>query len=163
MTTTPGPVSAKLKKCEEALRTAGLAFPETHEDFPWGHRALKVKKKAFVFMALDGSGLSLSVKLPQSGLVALSLPFASPTGYGLGKSGWVSASFTRADDVPVEMLTRWIEESYRAVAPKTLVKQLDAGPAGAPPAKAAVKTAARETKAAPKKAPARRKPAVRAR
>jgi hypothetical protein len=28
-------------------------------------------------------------------------------------------------DAPVEMLTAWVEESYRAVAPRTLVKALD--------------------------------------
>ena len=29
------------------------------------------------------------------------------------------------DEVPVDLLEEWIDESYRAVAPKTLVKQLD--------------------------------------
>jgi hypothetical protein len=40
----------KLTKSEGALREFALKFPETHEDFPWGHRALKVKGKVFVFM-----------------------------------------------------------------------------------------------------------------
>jgi hypothetical protein len=57
--------------------------------------------------------------------MALSLPFASPTGYGLGKSGWVTARFTARDKPPVEMLRKWIDESYRAVAPKELVQALD--------------------------------------
>lgn len=35
---------------EAALRELGLSFPETTEDFPWGHRTLKVRGKAFVFM-----------------------------------------------------------------------------------------------------------------
>jgi hypothetical protein len=30
------------------------------------------------------------------------------------------------DDAPVDLLLDWIEESYRTIAPKTLVKQLDA-------------------------------------
>jgi predicted DNA-binding protein (MmcQ/YjbR family) len=29
-------------------------------------------------------------------------------------------------DAPLEMLTEWIEESYRAVAPKALLRDLDA-------------------------------------
>ena len=37
-----------------------------------------------------GQPLGISCKLPQSGEAALMLPFAKPTGYGLGKSGWVS-------------------------------------------------------------------------
>ena len=73
----------------------------------------------------DEGDLGLSVKLPQSGMLALSLPFASPTGYGLGKAGWVSASFGARERIPLDLLRAWIDESYRAVAPKKLVKQLD--------------------------------------
>ena len=128
---------------EERLRRHALSFPETTEDFPWGHRALKVKGKAFVFMAREGRGLSLSVKLPESRHVALMLPFTEPTGYGLGKSGWVSAAFDGRKAPPLETLEMWIEESYRAVAPKKLVKSLDGAPA--PAAKAPKKrTAARQ-------------------
>ena len=72
-------------------------------------------------------------KLPLSGRVALTFPFASPTGYGLGKSGWVSARFGDADDIPLRMLEEWIDESFRAVAPKKVVARLDAaGADGAP-------------------------------
>jgi hypothetical protein len=52
------------------------------------------------------SQLSLSTKLPQSSEVALLLPFATPTGYGLARSGWVTAAFGPQDDVPVDMLTQ---------------------------------------------------------
>jgi hypothetical protein len=38
---------------EAALRALALAYPESHEDFPWGHRAIKVRGKAFVFMSKD--------------------------------------------------------------------------------------------------------------
>jgi predicted DNA-binding protein (MmcQ/YjbR family) len=115
-----GKPSAKTAKAEAVLKKAALAYPETHEDFPWGESAMKVKGKAFLFMRADENGLSLSVKLPASGDAALLLPFAEPTGYGLGKSGWVSARFGPKDDVPVEMLLEWLDESYRAVAPKKL-------------------------------------------
>ena len=73
----------------------------------------------------EGLPAILSVKLPESGKAALRLPFASPTEYGLGKSGWVTARFTAKDKPPVEMLRKWIDESYRAVAPKELIKALD--------------------------------------
>jgi hypothetical protein len=38
----------------------------------------------------------------------------------------VTARFSGADEVPVDLLRLWIEESYRAIAPKKLVAALDA-------------------------------------
>jgi predicted DNA-binding protein (MmcQ/YjbR family) len=93
---------------------------------PWGHHAIKVKGKAFVFLAADAETFSLSTKLPSSAGVALKLPFASPTEYGLGRSGWVTARFPRAARVPIDLLKLWLDESYRALAPKRLVAQLAA-------------------------------------
>lgn len=113
-------------KIEEALRAHALAYPETTEEFPWGHRAIKVRGKSFVFLVLDDEGLSLSVKLPQSRDLAVDLPFAEPTGYGMGKSGWVTARFAPGADVPVDLLKGWLDESFRAIAPKKLVKQVTA-------------------------------------
>ena len=55
---------------------------------------------------------------------ALSFPFASPTEYGLAKSGWVTARFAAKVNVPIELLAQWIDESYRAIAPKKLVASL---------------------------------------
>ena len=147
---------------ELALRDFALAYPGTHEDFPWGHRALKVKGKAFVFMGSEDGGLGLSVKLPHSNAAALMMPFATPTGYGLGKSGWVSASFPKGQQPPMEMLRQWVDESYRAVAPKKLVAQIGASsvPAGQSAPK---KKAAAPRKAAPaKKAAARKQAGTRA-
>ena len=93
---------------------------------------MKVKDKVFVFLGRDDEDLGVTVKLPSSGLLALGLPFASPTGYGLGKSGWVTARFTAKDTPPLDVLRKWIDESYRAVAPKNLVAALDAPPKRAP-------------------------------
>ena len=110
---------------EAALRELGLSWPETTEDFPWGHRTLKVRGKAFVFMGTgkeagaDHDDFFISCKLPDSAPMALTLPGVQPTGYGLGKSGWVSAQF-RPGKAPVAMLKEWLLESYRAVAPKKL-------------------------------------------
>lgn len=112
------------RRAEALLRDFALAYPEAREEFPWGERVVKVRKKIFLFLGRGDDGLHLSVKLPESSLMALSLPFASPTAYGLGKSGWVSARFRPRERPPVELLRRWIDESYRAVAPKKLVASL---------------------------------------
>jgi predicted DNA-binding protein (MmcQ/YjbR family) len=112
-------------RAEAKIRKFALSYPESTEDHPWGHVAIKVRSKAFVFMALEGNRFSLSVKLPESSVAALMLPFASPTGYGLGKSGWVSAKFEGKSKVPVALLQEWVDESYRAIAPKRVVATLD--------------------------------------
>ena len=107
------------------LRKLALSYPEAHEDMPWGHHAIKVRGKSFVFLAADGETFSLSAKLPSSAGVAVKLPFASPTEYGLGRSGWVTARFPRSARLPVDLLKLWIDESYRAIAPKRLVARLE--------------------------------------
>ena len=107
------------------LRAFALGFPGAREEFPWGERVVKVRKKVFVFMGISDGGLGLSVKLPETCEMALLLPFTRPTGYGLGKAGWVSARFAPSQRPPVDMLCEWITESYRAVAPKTLVAAFD--------------------------------------
>ena len=116
--------TSSARKCETALRKYALGFPETHEDFPWGERVVKVGKKVFVCMGRPDGRLTLSVKLPESQTVALMLRFAELTGYGLGKSGWVTARFGANEKPPEDLLREWIEESYRAVAPKKLVATL---------------------------------------
>ena len=64
------------------------------------------------------------VKLPTSGELALKLPFTQPSGYNLGKAGWVSVRIPPEDEPPIEMILDWIEESYRTVAPKKLSAQI---------------------------------------
>lgn len=104
----------------EALREMGLGLPETVEEFPWGHCALKVRMKSFAFLNLEEDGLSLSIKLPASRDFALIFDFAEPTGYGLGRSGWVTARFAGGDEIDIDLLGRWMRESYKAIAPKKL-------------------------------------------
>src|SRR3954454_3732952 len=118
--------SGRVTREGTALRKLALAYPEATEDMPWGHHAIKVKGKSFLFLAADADTFSLSAKLPSSAGVALKLPFASPTEYGLGRSGWVTARFPRGARVPLDVLRLWVDESYRAIAPKRLVASLGA-------------------------------------
>jgi hypothetical protein len=97
-----------MKAAERALRRFALSDPGAHEDFPWGERVIKVKNKSFVFLG-PPSDFSVTVKLPHSGLVALSLPFVSPTSYGLGRSGWVTARLSEGRKPPLHTLRAWID------------------------------------------------------
>ena len=114
------------RSLEGRLRARALGYPDTTEDFPWGERAIKVRGKAFLFLRAEGTVVSFSVKLPHSAATALELPYVEPTHYGLGKHGWVTATVDTTRDAPNEIFDAWLDESYRAVAPKRLVATLDA-------------------------------------
>jgi len=120
------PKRAPSADCLERLKAAALEFPETFEDHPWGETVIKVRGKIFLFLFADEEGLRVSLKLPHSREFALEYPFTKPTGYGLGKSGWVTSSFATKETPPIDVLEAWIDESYRAVAPKKLVAMLPA-------------------------------------
>jgi predicted DNA-binding protein (MmcQ/YjbR family) len=110
------------KRVHTALRTYAFAFPGAWEDHPWGESVAKVDKKVFAFFGVERIGVTL--KLPDSADAALSIPGAEPTGYGLGKAGWVTIPLD-GDLPPIEILREWVEESYRAVATKKRAKELD--------------------------------------
>jgi predicted DNA-binding protein (MmcQ/YjbR family) len=105
------------------LQAFALRLPGAFPDQPWeGDVVAKVGKKIFVFFGSGDTG-RISVKLPESGEHARSLPGAAPTSYGLGRHGWVTVP---VDDQPLDLLCDWIEESYRTIATKRLVAELDA-------------------------------------
>lgn len=131
------------------LREFGLAYPGAHLKSPWpGHKDLAVNDKTFAYLPPEGEPFGISCKLPKSSGVALMLPWCTPTGYGLGTSGWVTATPPPGAALPIEMFKEWIDESYRAQAPKSRVKQIGV----TPPAKAPTKPAKPRVK---RKAPAR--------
>lgn len=144
--------TAKTDAILKELRAFGLAYPGAHLKSPWpGHMDLAVKDKTFAYLSVEGEPLGISCKLPQSNAIALMLPFTQPTEYGLGKSGWVSAK-PAPDQIDVDMFKAWIDESYRAQAPKKLIAELDGAAGAKAPAKAAkaqkvVATASRQKKA----------------
>ena len=118
-----------LKQAEAKLRDHALSFPEATEEFPWDERVIKIRGKIIVFLGEVEGMLRVAVKLPTSAEMALTLPFTTPTGYGLGRAGWVTARFDAGDTVPLALVKEWIEQSYRAVAPKTVLKALGGEPA----------------------------------
>ena len=129
------------------LREFGLTFPGAHVKSPWpGHVDLAVRDKTFAYLSAEGQPFSISCKLPESHTTALLMPFAEPTGWGLGKSGWVTARFAPGKLPSLTMLKAWIDESYHAQAPKRLTAQLALAESSAP-AKARTSRSASAAKA----------------
>ena len=117
-------VSKKSQQIRAKLLENALEYPASHIDNPWGETVVKVNKKVFVFFGMDEGPGAMSVKLDESNEQAMSFSGAEPTGYGLGRSGWVSISFVGAAP-PIGLLRDWIDESYRLVAPRKLIAELD--------------------------------------
>ncbi|MCP3730741.1 MmcQ/YjbR family DNA-binding protein [Sphingomonas sp. MG17] len=113
-------------KIIDDVRAWGLTLPGAHLKSPWPeHSDLAVNDKTFAYLS-TGDAFRMSVKLRFTSEVALDLPFATPTAYGLGKSGWVTFEPEDRSIPDLKQLREWVEESYRAQAPKKLVKELDA-------------------------------------
>jgi predicted DNA-binding protein (MmcQ/YjbR family) len=115
------------RAAEAELIAYAAGFPDAWEDHPWDHTVMKVGKKVFVFFggaASTDDVLSVTVKLPVSYEMALTLPYVSPAGHGLWKGGWAQLKQTSGDDIDLQTIKAWILQSYRAVAPKKLVNQI---------------------------------------
>ena len=113
------------KQLMASLEALALGFPGAWADNPWGDSVVKVGKKIFVFLGSAEGGVGLAVKLRESHEEAIGMDFTTPSAYGLGRHGWVNCSFPPDADVPVELLCDWIDESYRLIAAKRLVAELD--------------------------------------
>lgn len=122
-----------------AIRRFALGLPNATEDTPWGDElVVKVEKRdsdpppwrrhlvhgpVFLWLWAPGAG-EIAVKLTASHEAARALAGAVPTTTsGLGQWGWLTVPL--AAPVDVDLLADWVEESYRNVAPKKLVRQLD--------------------------------------
>ena len=111
-----------------AARKALLAHALKHEgaweDEPWeGDHVVKVGKKIFVFFGAAEGEFGVGVKLPRSLLFARAQAFVRPMGYGMDRHGWVATRFAKGEQVPVDLLKSWIDESYEAVAATALPKR----------------------------------------
>ncbi len=112
-------------KSLEALRSLALTYPEAEEGIACQGTALecsafKARKKTFLFV----SARELKVKLGDSLAEAKKLAKAEPARIQVGVHGWVTVKFSDEQTSPLEILKRWIDESYRLLAPKQLVAML---------------------------------------
>jgi hypothetical protein len=107
------------------LRIIALRFPEAQEGIACAGTALesrtvKVRNKAFLFVGKN----DLMIKLGESLAEAIKLASKTPGRYKAGANGWIKLTFGDGDSPPPGLLERWIDESYRLLAPKQLVALL---------------------------------------
>jgi hypothetical protein len=123
----------------DAVRQFALGLPGAAEDFPWGETVIKVPRKPgsppwikeggifgpmFLWMGRrDADPPFVCVKLTTSYEEAVAVAAAERTTIsGLGQWGWLTV---RLPEVDVTLVCAWVEESYRNVAPKRFVAELD--------------------------------------
>jgi predicted DNA-binding protein (MmcQ/YjbR family) len=90
-----------------------------------GEPTFRVRGKNFVFTNKEASGLSVKLPKEEAAAVVATDEGAEPTGYGLGRHGWVSVVVGDTPDAARwEQVEEWVRTSYTLVAPKTLAKRV---------------------------------------
>ncbi len=113
-------------RLHERLLQIALRLPGAFEDRPWGSVHCKVAGKIFVGWGREDGEMRLGFKTTkplQAMLVAADKRFA--VAKYVGQHGWVDLRLgAKPDWAEVE---HFIVESYRLIAPRKLVKDLDSG------------------------------------
>lgn len=110
----------------ERIESLAMALPEAErvDIEAWeGEPTFRVRGKNFVFASKDSSGFSLKVDKDEAEAVIASDPDVDPTGYGLGRHGWISVTLPdRAGEDRWDVVREWIRTSYTLVAPRKLAR-----------------------------------------
>jgi predicted DNA-binding protein (MmcQ/YjbR family) len=88
-----------------------------------GEPTFRVNGKNFVFAHPEAK--SIGVKLPKEEAAALVAtdPQVEPSGYGLGRHGWVSVTIPpRTSQTRWREIEEWVRTSYTQIAPKRLAR-----------------------------------------
>ena len=109
----------------KALRAFALGYPEAQEGVACEgtaleKRTIKARNKAFVFLGVA----DMMVKLSDSLAEAEKLASKEPVRYKVGAHGWVTVTWKGGAPPLLDVLERWIDESYRVVVDKRLVAML---------------------------------------
>jgi predicted DNA-binding protein (MmcQ/YjbR family) len=88
-----------------------------------GEPTFRVNGKTFIFSSPDASGISVKLPKEEAAAVVATDPKSDPTGYGLGRHGWISVSIpTTTSAKRWSEIEEWIRTSYTLVAPKKLAR-----------------------------------------
>ena len=120
----PGKISVvdNMQRLEKIV--ARLPEAERVDIEAWGDEpTFRVRGKNFVFTDQTANGLSVKLPKDEAAAVVATDSGAKPTGYGLGRHGWVSIEVgDHADAERWEQVEEWVRTSYTLVAPKSLAK-----------------------------------------
>ena len=89
-----------------------------------GEPTFRVRGKNFVFTDREATGISVKLGKEEAAAVVATDDLAEPTGYGLGRHGWVSVRIGRTPAARWQQVEEWVRTSYTLVAPKKLANQV---------------------------------------
>lgn len=112
------------KNSPALLRQVATALPEVTEGITCDKAAYKAGGKAFLFVGTGDAEATIMLKLQASLPEAKKLAAVHPAIYKIGGQNWVTITLPNNERPRIDLLTRWIEESYRLLAPKRLVADL---------------------------------------
>lgn len=97
----------------EALRAIASRYPDVEEGIACKGTTVesityKVRKRAFLFLRTAGVMLKLRESLGEAAEMARK----EPARYSAGSGGWVTVRQPNAGPLPMDMMERWIGESY---------------------------------------------------
>jgi hypothetical protein len=107
-----------------ALQRLALSYPEVETATVCERTGYKARGKAFLFIGGDDESYNCMLKLRDSLAEAEALAKRQPENYAVGGHGWVTLTFPRKKSPPPQLLQRWLDESFRLLAPKGLVAKL---------------------------------------
>jgi len=121
-----------MPRLEEIVRR--LPEAERVDIEAWGGEpTFRVRGKNFVFSDQEAHGISVKLTKEEAAAVVATDRGAEPTGYGLGKHGWVSIRLgPKPSARRWREIEEWVRTSYTLVAPKTLARRVLEEDAGSP-------------------------------
>jgi predicted DNA-binding protein (MmcQ/YjbR family) len=88
-----------------------------------GEPTFRVRGKNFVFCHPEGRSISVKLPMEEAAAVVGSDPDVEPTGYGMGRHGWISCQLPARPSADRWCeVEEWIRTSYTLVAPKKLAQ-----------------------------------------
>jgi len=110
----------------ERLEVICLRLPDAErvDVEAWGGEpTFRVNGKSFVFSDAGATGVSVKLPKDEAEAVCATDPLAEPTGYGLGRHGWVSVQLgPKPSKGRWQQVEEWVRTSYTLVAPKKLAR-----------------------------------------
>ena len=106
------------------LRKLAASLPETSERETWEHPTFRVRDKIFASFGAHDGRPTIGCKQTHEDQAILVEESGFEVAPYVGQHGWIMIYI---DEVKWPMVADLVDASYRLIAPKKLVKELDAG------------------------------------